>query len=168
MSFLLRLTFLLALVCLLIPNSNTQVNDEARIDSTQAITLAHAAVSDARGFCERQPDACTAGSKIAVALLHKIEAGARALSAFVGEFISAQLSEKSTTDAPIGKTTTPQNTVSQSVSQSVSQNSMSQNSGKLSPLSRGHGTLAPADMKPSWHGSVPLLSSGQLPDPHTN
>jgi hypothetical protein len=36
-----------------------------------------------RGFCERQPDACVTGGKVAVALGHKAEAGARTLYEFV-------------------------------------------------------------------------------------
>ena len=50
---------------------------------TQAVTLASAAVSDMRGFCERQPDACVIGGKVAVALGHKAEAGARTIYEFV-------------------------------------------------------------------------------------
>ena len=62
-----------------------------KIDATQAVTLAGAAVSDVRGFCDRQPDACVVGGKVAVALGHKAEAGARTIY----EFITAKLREKS-------------------------------------------------------------------------
>ena len=63
---------------------------DAQIDAKQAVTLASAAVRDMRGFCDRQPDACAVGGKVAVALGHKAEAGARTLY----EFISARLAEK--------------------------------------------------------------------------
>src|SRR5262249_31379822 len=52
---------------------------DAKIDASEAVTLASAAVSDARGFCERHASACVAGGKVAVAIGHKAEAGARTL-----------------------------------------------------------------------------------------
>ena len=130
MFFLLRMAFWLSVVCVLLPSGGSKSTPpEAQIDAAQAVTLASAAVSDARGFCERQPDACAVGGKVAVALGHKAEAGARTLY----EFISATLSEKS---APADKPTA---------------------AAKLVPVSApGHGTLTPADMTPSWHAPVPL------------
>jgi hypothetical protein len=129
MFFLLRMAFWLSVVCVLLPSggSNPTLPD-AQIDAKQAVTLAGAAVSDMRGFCDRQPDACVVGGKVAVALGHKAEAGARTLY----EFITARLAEKS---AP-AETTAP---------------------NKLPPaMAAGHGTLTPADMAPSWHAPVPL------------
>ena len=89
MFFLLRMAFWLGLVCVLLPSGGAKSPD-AQINATQAVTLAAAAVSDARGFCERQPDACKVGGKVAVALGHKAEAGARTLI----EFVSAKMSER--------------------------------------------------------------------------
>jgi hypothetical protein len=90
MFFLLRMAFWLGVVCVLLPSIGSKGNaPEAQIDPTQAVTLASAAVSDARGFCDRQPNACAAGGKVAVAIGHKAEAGARTLF----EFISTKLSE---------------------------------------------------------------------------
>jgi hypothetical protein len=90
MFFLLRMAFWLCVVCVLLPSGTKSTSSEAQIDATQAVTLASAAVSDMRGFCERQPDACVTGGKVAVALGHKAEAGARTLYDFV-----AKLREKS-------------------------------------------------------------------------
>ena len=67
MFFLLRMAFWLGVVCLLLPASGTKSPD-GKIDATEAMTVASAAVSDARGFCGRQPDACVTGGKVAVAL----------------------------------------------------------------------------------------------------
>jgi hypothetical protein len=89
MFFLLRMAFWLGLVCILLPSSNSDRPD-ARIDAGQALTVASAAMSDARGFCERQPQACIAGGQVASALGQKAEAGARTLY----QFISAKLAEK--------------------------------------------------------------------------
>ena len=89
MFFLLRMAFWLAVVCVLLPSGTKTTSPDANIDATQAVTLASAAVSDARGFCDRQPDACAVGGKVAVALGHKAEAGARTIY----EFITTKLSE---------------------------------------------------------------------------
>ena len=98
MFFLLRMAFWLSVVCVLLPSGGAnRRSPDAQIDATQAVTLAGAAVSDVRGFCERQPDACVVGGKVAVALGHKAEAGARTIY----EFITAKLNEKS---APAEKT----------------------------------------------------------------
>ena len=132
MFFLLRMAFWLSVVCVLLPSGGTKsTSPDAQIDATQAATLAGAAVSDVRGFCNRQPDACVVGGKVAVALGHKAEAGARTLY----EFISAKLKEKS---APAEKA-----------------------AAKLVPASAAsqatlNGTLTPADMAPTWHAPVPL------------
>jgi hypothetical protein len=127
MFFLLRMVFWLGVVCVLLPSGTKSTSPDANIDAKQAVTLASAAVSDMRGFCERQPDACAVGSKVAVALGHKAEAGARTLY----EFITTKLSEKS---APAAK-----------------------NAAKMIPVSvPGQGTLTPADMAPAWHAPVPL------------
>lgn len=83
MFFLLRLAFWLCVVCILLPSSNKTTSTGAQIDASEAMTLATAAVSDVRGFCERQPDACVTGGKVAVALGQKAEAGARTLYEFV-------------------------------------------------------------------------------------
>jgi hypothetical protein len=133
MFFLLRMAFWLGVVCVLLPSGGAKTSaPDANIDAAQAVTLASAAVSDARGFCGRQPDACAVGGKVAVAIGRKAEAGARTLF----DFISAKLTEKPTPvrSADIGKP-----------------------AGKVVPVTaRGNGTLTPGDMQPAWHAPVPL------------
>jgi hypothetical protein len=131
MFFLLRMAFWLGVVCVLLPGGTKSASPDAQIDTTQAMTLAGAAVSDARGFCERQPDACKVGGKVAVALGHKAEAGARTLY----DFVTAKLNEKST---PAPKPAAGKD-------------------AKLVPVSNvDHGTLTQSDLSPAWHGRVPL------------
>ncbi len=127
MFFLLRMAFWLSVVCVLLPSGTKSTSPDANIDAKQAVTLASAAVSDARGFCDRQPDACVVGGKVAVALGHKAEAGARTIY----DFITTKLSEKS---APAKRRPPKSITVS----------------------APGQGTLTPADMQPAWHAPVPL------------
>jgi hypothetical protein len=78
MFFLLRMAFWLGVVCVLLSSGNT-TSPNAQIDASEAVTLASAAVSDVRGFCGRHPDACVSGGRVATALGHKAEAGARTL-----------------------------------------------------------------------------------------
>ncbi len=137
MFFLLRMAFWLGVVCVLLPSGGTKsTSPDAQIDAMQAASLAGAAVSDMRGFCDRQPDACEVGGKVAVALGHKAEAGARTLY----EFISAKLNEKSAS---------PDKTIADKAT------------AKLVPaLATGqanlNGTLTQGDMAPAWHAPVPL------------
>src|SRR5215510_5371914 len=92
MFFLLRMAFWLCVICVLLPGGTKSTRPEAQVDASEAVTLATAAVSDVRGFCERRPDACVTGGKVAVALGHKAEAGARTLYEFI-----TKLREKSAT-----------------------------------------------------------------------
>ena len=92
MFFLLRMAFWLCVVCVLLPSGSKSTSPDAQIDASEAVTIASAAVSDARGFCERRPDACVTGGKVAVAIGHKAEAGARTLYEFI-----TKLREKSAT-----------------------------------------------------------------------
>lgn len=100
MFFLLRMAFWLGVVCVLLPSGMQSASSDANIDPNQAMTLATAAMSDMRGFCERQPDACVAGGKVAVAIGHKAEAGARTIY----DFITTKMNEKT---APGEKTAAP-------------------------------------------------------------
>jgi starvation-inducible outer membrane lipoprotein len=86
MFFLLRMTFWLGLVCVLLPGKGEHAT-APQIDAASAVSAAGAAVSDMRGFCDRQPQACVVGGKVAVALGQKAEAGARTLF----DIVSAQL-----------------------------------------------------------------------------
>lgn len=96
MFFLLRMAFWLGVVCLLVPSGGPRGSaPDARINAKEAVTLASAAVTDMRGFCGRQPNACIAGGKVANALGHKAEAGARTLY----RLIAAQFDKP-----PAGKT----------------------------------------------------------------
>ena len=143
MFFLLRMGFWLTVVCVLLPSNGTkQGSPDAQINATQAVSLASAAVSDVRGFCERQPDACVVGSKVAGAIGLKAEAGARTLY----EFITARLSEKSTpAELPASQMAadfTPRIVTVSSTGSAGSRHS--------------NGNLMPADLRPVWHAPVPL------------
>jgi hypothetical protein len=136
MFFLLRMAFWLGVVCVLLPSGGSKLaSPEAQINATQAVTLASAAVSDMRGFCDRQPDACKVGGKVAVAIGHKAEAGARTLY----ELVTARINEKAT---PAQKT--------------AAQKQDGQSNGGPPLPARARGTLTQADLTPTWHAPVPL------------
>jgi len=101
MFFLLRMAFWIGLVCVLLPGGSDK--PAANNDTAIAETAAGAAVTDKRGFCERQPQACVIGGQVAVAIGHKAEAGARTLY----ELIKTQLNDKSAEPAADKGTLTP-------------------------------------------------------------
>lgn len=144
MFFLLRMGFWLTVVCVLLPSGGAkQTAPDAQIDAVQAVTLASAAVSDVRGFCERQPDACVVGGKVATAIGHKAEAGARTIY----EFITARLNDKSADgDAAAHKVAT------KDVTAKVVPVSATGAIGRV----RTNGTLTATDLQPAWHAPVPL------------
>ena len=132
MFFLLRMAFWLGVVCVLLPDSGSApTSPETRINTVQAVTAASAAVSDMRGFCDRQPQACEVGGKVAVAIGHKAQAGARTLY----DFITAQVEDKVEDNAAV---TGSAGTRALPVSVPAS------------------GTLTPRDLAPAWHAPVPL------------
>ena len=107
MFFLLRMAFWLCVVCLLLPGGTKQTASDAQIGASDAAALAGAAVSDVRGFCERQPDAGVAGGKVAVVLGHRAEAGARTLYEFISKLREKATSNNKTDKPPLTTGSTP-------------------------------------------------------------
>jgi hypothetical protein len=135
MFFILRMAFWLTIVCVLLPGSGEKTQSpEAKIDAVQAVTLASAAVSDVRGFCGRNPDACVVGGQVATAITHRAEAGARTII----NFVSNQLADNK--PAPIEETA---RVVPVTATGAI---------GK----SANRGTLTATDLQPAWHAPVPL------------
>src|SRR5690348_11368316 len=80
MLFLLRLTFWLGLVLVLLPREKTPESEKLpQIGASQAVQAATAAVSDMSQFCKRQPAACEVGGQAATVIGHRAEDGARKL-----------------------------------------------------------------------------------------
>ena len=145
MFFLLRMAFWLGVVCVLLSSGGKSTSPEAQIDAAQAVTLASAAVTDVRGFCERQPDACEAGGKVAVAIGHKAEAGARTLYDFISRLREKSPRSRRQVDGKTDSKTVPASLAGKS-------NAAPPQRGTL-----GHtGTLTPTDLAPAWHAPVPL------------
>lgn len=103
MRFLLKAAFWLGVVLIILPSSGSDdtTPKAAQVTATEALTLASAAASDMRQFCERKPDACAVGSQVATALGYRAQAGAKILY----EFISDQLGEETGSVATQAATT---------------------------------------------------------------
>ena len=119
----------------------------AQINATQAVTLASAAVSDMRGFCDRQPTACKVGGKVAVALGHKAEAGARTLIGFVTSKMSEQTGSVRKTAA----------------ADAAAQRAQAGPAQVVTVSAIDHGTLKASDLAPAFHVKVPLPPRRQAP-----
>lgn len=125
MFFLLRVTFWLSIVLVLMP-SGTPQSSAPKIDAGDAVLAAFAAVSDMGGFCDRQPDACEVGGKAAIAFGQRAQAGAK--------FLFETLSEK--------------------MAPAATGSIKSSNSIKSSKMSGSQDTLTAEDLKPVWRGDL--------------
>jgi hypothetical protein len=94
MRFLLRMTFWLGVIVVLLPRGESQPASNAQISATDAVSAATATVGDMRQFCERQPEACVVGSQAAVALEDRAKAGAKLLYDMLNEKLAASETDK--------------------------------------------------------------------------
>ena len=89
MFWLIRMTFLLAVILALLPTGgakqDTASNPGTRVGATDAVSAATATVADMWQFCARQPHACEIGSHAAAAFGTRAEAGARMVYDFISE-----------------------------------------------------------------------------------
>ncbi len=130
MMFLLRMTFWLGLVLILLPIGGSKDSPKANVSATDAVTAALGTVSDLREFCARQPDACVFGSQAAAAIGARAQANAKLLY----EFMTERMAANGTAPAGTGSTT-----------------------GKAAdvplPAARPpNDTLSPADLRLNWRG----------------
>ena len=78
MWFLLRMTFWLGLVLVLLPRDKTPDSDKLpQIGASEAVQAATAAMSDMSQFCKRQPAACEVGGQAATVIGQRAADGAR-------------------------------------------------------------------------------------------
>ncbi|MGA2891527.1 MAG: DUF5330 domain-containing protein [Xanthobacteraceae bacterium] len=134
MFFLLRMTFWLGLVLVLLPTGSSREIPAGEVGASDAISAASATVGDLRQFCTRQPDACTVGSQVATTLGYKAQAGAK----MVYDFLTEQLAPKETGTLASGGSHSLKSAMTRSAPERASQN-----------------TLTPADLAPVWRGPTP-------------
>jgi hypothetical protein len=136
MFFLLRMAFWLGVVLILLPSGSAQhATQSSNVGTSEAVSAASATVQDLRGFCARQPDACTVGSQVAVSLGYRAQAGAKMLY----DFLTEAMAPKETGALPHG--TAPRGSIAKA------------EPVKSAPSSQN--TLTPADLAPAWHGPLP-------------
>jgi Family of unknown function (DUF5330) len=138
MFFLLRMTFWLGIVLILLPGVPQHDGSASGVGTADAISAASATVHDLKGFCGREPDACTVGSEVATSMGHRAQAGAKMLY----DFLTAALAERDA--APHSS-----EPAKSALSKPSSQQRASQN------------TLTPADLAPTWRG--PARKAGTHP-----
>jgi hypothetical protein len=131
--FLIRVTFWLALIVLLLP---TDKGTQQRL-YTAASETAHRVAT----FCDRNAQACARGSEYWAVFKQKLDFGAK----LAYEIASERLMGKSTpAAAPV--TTSP-------AADPVSTSAM-----PPAKVERAKGTLSPADLKPEWRGKAATKS----------
>ena len=90
MFFLLRMAFWLGVVLILLPTGGTQrAPAGSEVNATDAITAASATVHDLKGFCGREPSACTVGSQLATTIGYRAQAGAKMLYELLTEALAS-------------------------------------------------------------------------------
>jgi hypothetical protein len=83
-----------------------------------------------RGFCTRQPDACSVGSQVAVSLGYRAQAGAKMLYDFLTEKLASHEGGASSRTGSITK-------------------------AAQIPVNASQNTLTPADLVAPWRGPLP-------------
>ncbi|KJC48255.1 hypothetical protein UB31_15955 [Bradyrhizobium sp. LTSP849] len=104
MRFLLRITFWLGLVLVLLPRDKTPESDKLpQIGAADAVQAATAAVSDMTQFCKRQPAACEVGGQAATIIGQRAQDGAKKIYQIINdkkEQITNEKNEKSEKKVP--------------------------------------------------------------------
>lgn len=144
MFFLIRMAFWIGLILLILPIGLTSDGGK-QVGAFEAFGAVQAAISDARGFCQRQPDACAVGGEMLSHITDKAQAGAR----WVYETIGAQKGEHN-----------PALPGQQNAGQAPQAN------GQMPQGQPAHG-LTPQDLAPSWTGepAAPAAPASGMPLP---
>ena len=101
MRFLLRITFWLGLVLVLLPRDKTTESEKVpQIGAAEAVQAATAAVSDMSQFCKRQPAACDVGGQAATIIGQRAQDGARKLYQIITDKKNQITNDKNDKKAP--------------------------------------------------------------------
>jgi hypothetical protein len=127
MWFLLRMTFWLGLVLVLLPDFGSQSVPKSQINAINALTAAKDIVTDIRHICERQQEACAVGSETTVTLGQRAQSGAKMLYDFLSEQFGSYERKPGPSSAVPTATRTPM-----------------------------QDTLRPTDLAPAWRAPQPI------------
>jgi hypothetical protein len=93
------MTFWLTVVLVLLPTGGSQIESK-QVSAGETFSAARGAATDFEYFCERQQEACVVGSRTAVTLGQRAQAGAKMLYEFPGERLGSKESKSMrTTDS---------------------------------------------------------------------
>jgi hypothetical protein len=129
MFFLLRMAFWFGIVLILLPGIPQHGPSTTGVGTADAVSAASATVHDLKGFCTREPDACTIGSEFATSMGYRAQAGAKILYDFLTEALASH--ETTSQVGPPIKSAANKPSLQQRGSQN---------------------TLTPADLAPAWRG----------------
>ncbi|MFT4118214.1 DUF5330 domain-containing protein [Bradyrhizobium sp.] len=143
MRFLLRITFWLGLVLVLLPRDKTSDSEKLpQIGAADAVQAATAAVSDMSQFCKRQPAACEVGGQAATIIGQRAQDGARKIYQIINDkkeqIEKNEKSEKNEKKAP-------DHTGSITVA----------GEGDATASEAAHDTLTQDDLALDWRGPAP-------------
>ena len=88
--FLIRTTFWLSVVILLLPTPESMKTPETGFGTPPAVSAASAAMSDMGQFCARQPAACKVGSQALTQFGYQAQASAKRVYDFLTEKMQTQ------------------------------------------------------------------------------
>ncbi len=113
MWFLLRMTFWLGLVLVLLSNVGSRSVPKSQISATEALLAAKDLVTDIQHVCERQREACDVGSQTTVTLGQRAQIGAKILYDFLSEKLGSSGSKpgQTTASVPTSQRTAVQDTL---------------------------------------------------------
>jgi hypothetical protein len=162
MRFLLRMTFWLGVIVVLLPRGESRPAPNVPISATDAMTAATATVGDMRQFCERQPEACVVGSQAAVALEDRAKAGAKRLYEMLNERLAANQNDRVSAATAKNVTPVPLPTARPSPHASQARNAP-QSPSQAPSQATSQNTLTPADLAPAWRGPPPRKDARERP-----
>ena len=126
MLFLLRLTFWIVLICLLLPGTGD--------DNQRLVRSAEKTVADVRGFCQRNPDVCEDMRISMTSMLVKLKNGA--------ELVQSWLTENASQ---------PGDGASRGIGKSGAKNGE-----PVQLVPKWQDSLGPSDRREPWHGPSAL------------
>lgn len=134
MLFLLRLTFWILVICLLVSGS--------REDNSRLINSAERTVKDVRGFCQRNPDVCEDARIAMTSMLSRLKSGAEVIQTWLADGDGSGLAG----EVPSSQQPAPQERVAPS----------SAPAQKFRIMPDWQDSLNPADKRVPWRGPAQL------------
>jgi hypothetical protein len=145
MRFLIRITFWLGLVLVLLPRDKTPESEKLpQVGAADAVQAATAAVSDMSQFCKRQPTACEVGGQVGTIIGQRAQDGARKLYQIINDKKEQITNDKHEKNEKNDKKA-PDHTGSVTIAAA----------GDASASEAPRDTLTQDDLALEWHGPEP-------------